>query len=282
VGLCRVFGLPVQAWNWERMFRGEETGKGRTTAGELPQTMRYGAALVEGKEPEPDCGVGLVIGHEALLERLAELETAAETEEKTVEIKAWQDTETGLWGLRRGRKRLTEAVYVRVFGVKDKVAAKVMDKDKVVLVVVHQEILETVHQEILIIKQQVMHRNQQMKQRKLLIKRNRMQILVKVHKQMPMLLKTPLKMHKMLLIELKIVQIKEIKKEKQKLLKKLKTPPIEQRKLLEKTEKMAPEKMEKIVMEKTVLEKMVMRVVKKVNLVKVAEKVMEKIKVQAI
>ncbi len=123
VGLCRVFGLPVQAWNWERMFRGEETGKGRTTAGEVPQTMRYGAAMVEGKEPEPDCGVGLVIGHEALMERLAELETAAETEEKTVEIKVWQDTETGLWGLRRGRKRLTEAVYVRVFGVKDQVAA---------------------------------------------------------------------------------------------------------------------------------------------------------------
>ena len=26
VGLCQVFGLPVQAWNWERMFRGELTG----------------------------------------------------------------------------------------------------------------------------------------------------------------------------------------------------------------------------------------------------------------
>ena len=29
VGLYRVFGLPVQAWDWEGMFRGEMAGKGR-------------------------------------------------------------------------------------------------------------------------------------------------------------------------------------------------------------------------------------------------------------
>ena len=55
VGLCRVFGLPTQEWDWERMFRGE------------------------------------------------------------LELEAWQEAETGLWGLKRGREKLTEAVFVTVF-----------------------------------------------------------------------------------------------------------------------------------------------------------------------
>ena len=63
VGLCRVFGLPTQEWDWERMFRGE------------------------------------------------------------LELKAWQDVDTGLWGLRRGREKLTEAVFVTVFDIKEEWAA---------------------------------------------------------------------------------------------------------------------------------------------------------------
>ena len=55
VGLCRVFGLPTQEWDWERMFRGE------------------------------------------------------------LELEAWQEAETGLWGLKRGGEKLTEAVFVTVF-----------------------------------------------------------------------------------------------------------------------------------------------------------------------
>jgi len=123
VGLCRVFGLPVQAWDWERMFRGEQAGKGRPAGGEEPRTISYCASLKEGEDSGPDEGVGLVIGHEMLMERLAELEKPAAIEEKTEELKAWQDADTGLWGLRRGREKLTEACYVRVFGLKEGLAA---------------------------------------------------------------------------------------------------------------------------------------------------------------
>ena len=122
VGLCRVFGLPVQHWDWERMFRGELAGKGRITSGEEPRMLPYSVALQE-ENTEADCGVGLVIGHEALMERLDELEKATATGEKTAELKAWQDTETGLWGLKRGREKRTEAAYVTVFGLKEGLVA---------------------------------------------------------------------------------------------------------------------------------------------------------------
>ena len=63
---------------------------------------------------------------------------------------------------------------------------------------------------------QKMLRNQRMKQRKPQIKHKKMQILVKDPKRMPMLQKMPLKMLKTLQIELKMLLIKVIKKEKQK------------------------------------------------------------------
>ena len=114
VGLCRVFGLPVQAWNWERMFRGELPGKGtRTTGEEQPNAvLRYAASRYEPVMREQDISVGLVISHETLMEKLTELDQCPESGEKPAELKAWQDAETGLWGLRRGRNRMGDAVYI--------------------------------------------------------------------------------------------------------------------------------------------------------------------------
>ncbi len=125
VGLCRVFGLPVQAWNWERMFRGELPGKGTRTAGEEQPnaSMRYAASLYEPVMREQDISVGLVISHETLMEKLTELDQCPESGEKPAELKAWQDAETGLWGLRRGRNRMGDAVYTEVFDLKEEVAA---------------------------------------------------------------------------------------------------------------------------------------------------------------
>ena len=61
VGLFRVFGLPTQEWDWERMFQGE--------------------------------------------------------------LEAWQDAETGLWGLRGANVKITEPIYVRVFDIQGEWAA---------------------------------------------------------------------------------------------------------------------------------------------------------------
>ena len=121
VGLCQVFGLPVQAWSWERMFRGELTGKCIREA-QPREGARYAACLRE-NAPVQDIGVGLVISHETLLEKLNELDVAPMVVEKVAGLKAWQDAETSLWGLKRGREKVTEAVYVRVFDIKEGMAA---------------------------------------------------------------------------------------------------------------------------------------------------------------
>ena len=121
VGLCQVFGLPVQAWNWERMFRGELPGKGIREV-QAKDSVRY-AACIQESTTAPDWGVGLVISHEALLERLNELDVAPVTQEKAAVLRAWKDEETELWGLKRGREKVTDAVYVRVFDIKEGMAA---------------------------------------------------------------------------------------------------------------------------------------------------------------
>jgi len=163
VGLCRVFGLPVLAWDWERMFRGEIAGKGNKAPSNSPKGGESKEARfeVQGSRPpsilpkegraktkhfqspllwggigrgftnsllfqplyETDLGVGLVISHETLLERLNELDVRPETEEKCGELKGWMDEDTGLWGLKRGRRKVTEAKYITVFDTKEEMAA---------------------------------------------------------------------------------------------------------------------------------------------------------------
>lgn len=121
VGLCRIFGLPVQAWNWERMFRGEPAGKGLRETQPKSGAM-YSPCLREDADQQ-DIGVGLVISHQTLLERLNELEQSPSVEENHTELKAWQDKDTGLWGLKRGRERTTEAEFITVFDIKGQTAA---------------------------------------------------------------------------------------------------------------------------------------------------------------
>ena len=122
VGLYQVFGLPVQAWDWERMFRGEWTGKGIRATGET-RHARYCASLQEKEKPEEDMGLSLVISHETLLDKLNELDKCPETEEKATKLRRWQEAETGLWGLKRGREKRTKATYITIFDIRDDVAA---------------------------------------------------------------------------------------------------------------------------------------------------------------
>ena len=122
VGLYRVFGLPVVPWDWESMFRGELAGKGVPPTKAEPTEMPYVRQRPENEEPDKD--MGMVMSHEVLLAKLGEWNNGpVTTERKKPALTAWQDQETGLWGLKRGRKVLTEAVYVRVFDMQEDVAA---------------------------------------------------------------------------------------------------------------------------------------------------------------
>ena len=111
VGLYRVFGLPVRVWNWERMFRGMQTGKGVQYSLQ-PREM---ACVREAVDVDEDEGMELLVSHETLLSKLFELSEETERKEIKGTLRAWQDGETGLWGLKKGRTVTVEADYVRVF-----------------------------------------------------------------------------------------------------------------------------------------------------------------------
>ena len=120
VGLYRVFGLPVLAWDWEAMFRGEASGKAVREAQELEE-IACTNPMREMLTQETD--LRLVVSHDALLANLNELSRTAAKERKMPPLKAWMDAETGRWGLKRGRKVVVEADYVRVFDIQDEWAA---------------------------------------------------------------------------------------------------------------------------------------------------------------
>lgn len=110
VGLYRVFGLPTAAWDWEAMFRGESTGKRMPVA----SGRRAAPSLSESPEAVEEGGrMQMVVSHEHLQEALTEqLEVPAVREAAAPALTAWQDRTQGLWGLKLGAKKLTEAVYI--------------------------------------------------------------------------------------------------------------------------------------------------------------------------
>jgi len=121
VGLYRVFGLPIQAWDWESMFCGRLTGKG-LREGATQYAASLATAIPMEAEPE-DRGIGVVISHDSLLAKLHELDKTPLPPLRTAELKAWQDAGTGLWGLKRGREKKTEAMFVTIFDIKKGMAA---------------------------------------------------------------------------------------------------------------------------------------------------------------
>lgn len=122
VGLYRIFGLPVQAWDWEQMFHGALAGKGQREG----TKREYAACLTvpARNDASPiDTGLEVVISHDCLLEKLHELDIRPTQEVKPTLLKGWQDTETGLWGLKRGKEKVTEASYITIFDIHKELAA---------------------------------------------------------------------------------------------------------------------------------------------------------------
>jgi len=120
VGLYRLFGLPVMRWDWEGMFQGEKQGKASIG---MKQAATVACSCEAEQEADGDAGVELVISHELLLEKLKELNRMPDREEKKKELRGWQHPETGRWGLKKGRRVVAEAEYVRIFDVQEGRAA---------------------------------------------------------------------------------------------------------------------------------------------------------------
>lgn len=124
VGLYRVFGLPVVAWDWDAMFRGAIAGKGHNvlrSADESCLSEWHDDETVVHDEME------MVVSHDMLLEMLCGNSFINRPLAKKLSgLKAWQD-ESGLWGLRRGRITTAKACYLAVLDIKDDVAAVMFD-----------------------------------------------------------------------------------------------------------------------------------------------------------
>lgn len=124
VGLYRVFGLPTMAWDWEAMFRGDMAGRGIRTArhgnGTSPET-------VTAEDSCQDFGMEMIVSHDRLLSVIALQKTPNPS--KRPELRAWQDRNSRLWGLCRGRKKITAPVFVTVFDIRhDMAAVRLSDK----------------------------------------------------------------------------------------------------------------------------------------------------------
>ena len=119
VGLYRVFGLPTVAWDWEAMFRGEMIGKGTCRNGQ--QNMPC-LATIQTEVVMQDEGLEMIMAHDRLLSAIEEQKTAT-PQRKSPELRAWLDERSGFWGLKRGLRRTTGAVYARVFDIRHDLAA---------------------------------------------------------------------------------------------------------------------------------------------------------------
>ena len=128
VGLYRVFGLPTVAWDWEAMFQGLMQGKAVNTACMRSSTGM--TAIREESATGQEDGMEVIMSHEQLLADIGMLKNVRPAQPDSCELKAWQDEENGLWGLKRGRNRTTEAIFVAVFDIKyDMAAVRFKNKD---------------------------------------------------------------------------------------------------------------------------------------------------------
>ena len=129
VGLYRLFGLPVRAWDWEAMFEGRILGNAPSrlrTEGGLSLPASLSPADSGGQREE---ALEVVITHDRLLEAIRKGEKgkygeeAENGKEPQAALKSYLDRQSGLWGLKRGNKITASARYQQVFDIQGDRAA---------------------------------------------------------------------------------------------------------------------------------------------------------------
>jgi len=129
-----VFGLPTVLWDWEAMFHGCLSGKGARVVNRYNLLSQASVSIPEAP-PVQDTEMELVVSHDHLLSVIEEQKRMRQVPfPKITELKSWQDEETGLWGLLRGREKLTDAVFPAVFDIRYDMAAVRLQNRKIGLV----------------------------------------------------------------------------------------------------------------------------------------------------
>ena len=135
VGLVRLFGLPTRCWNWNATFCGlkmkDERLKNRD---ERLKNRDNHSSLINNQEIN---SFSLVIAHEQLEQLIndAELEEWNNRQGIAEEAAEAFRSENGkMWGLRRGGMMMVEPKYLRVFNIKEGLAAVRLQDNKLAVV----------------------------------------------------------------------------------------------------------------------------------------------------
>ena len=137
VGLVRLFGLPTRCWNWQSAFEGrikklkDERLKSRD---ERLKSRDNHSSLINNQEIN---SFSLVIAHEQLEQLIndAELEEWNNRQGIAEEAaEAFRSENSKMWGLRRGGMMMVEPKYLRVFNIKEGLAAVRLQDNKLAVV----------------------------------------------------------------------------------------------------------------------------------------------------
>ena len=129
VGLVRLFGLPTRCWNWQSAFEGRIKIKD-----ERLKSRDNHSSLINNQEIN---SFSLVIAHEQLEQLIndAELEEWNNRQGIAEEAAEAFRSENGkMWGLRRGGMMMVEPKYLRVFNIKEGLAAVRLQDNKLAVV----------------------------------------------------------------------------------------------------------------------------------------------------
>ena len=141
VGLVRLFGLPTRCWNWQSAFEGrikmrEERLKSRDNQSLInnQEIKSSHSSLINNQTIED---FSLVIAHEQLEQLIndAELEEWNNRQGIAEEAaEAFRSENSKMWGLRRGGMMMVEPKYLRVFNIKEGLAAVRLQDNKLAVV----------------------------------------------------------------------------------------------------------------------------------------------------
>ncbi|MCD8203125.1 MAG: DEAD/DEAH box helicase [Prevotella sp.] len=111
VGLCRSFGLPTRSWDWNAMFMGRAVGKASVL-----KSHNGNSTISRNIQNNDDNDLQVVMTHDRLLYEL-KANGAQQTDVDNLPLKAFEDTESRLWGLRRGNKIVSIACFNKVLEI---------------------------------------------------------------------------------------------------------------------------------------------------------------------
>ncbi|MCD8202411.1 MAG: DEAD/DEAH box helicase [Prevotella sp.] len=113
VGLYRSFGLPTRSWDWKAMFLGREINKGMSFA---QKTSNGNVSLLQDLYDVADDDMQVVMTHDRLLASLR-ANGVQPCNVDVLPLKGFENSELGLWGLRRGNVIVSEPKYNKVLAI---------------------------------------------------------------------------------------------------------------------------------------------------------------------